>query len=200
MYSVVLMAAVTAGSATPDWHHCGGQCGPYGGYGVGCYGYSGGGYGSGYDGCGCWGGYSRWSYCAMPPPNMPVPSSYGMMMGGTGVPRTGAGSEELGKPKTNKNSDKETMVPTRAQIRIQLPANSTLFIDDSPVKTAAGVQTFDTPALEPDKDYFYILRIESMRDGQPLSQTRRIIVRAGQVARADFKDLEPEALRTAQAK
>jgi uncharacterized protein (TIGR03000 family) len=75
-----------------------------------------------------------------------------------------------------------------------------LFIDDMPVKTALGVQRFDTPALEPAKVYFYTVRIEMMRDGQPLSETRRILVRAGQVAHTEFKELEPEATRTARAK
>jgi hypothetical protein len=45
-----------------------------------------------------------------------------------------------------------------------------------------------------------MVRIERMRDGQPVSETRRIIVRAGQVARADFRDVESEAVRTAQVK
>lgn len=195
MYSVVLMAALTAGSATPDWHHCGGYCGHHGGYGGGCPGH----FGDGYDGCGCWGGYSRWGYCAMPPPNAVVQVPYGMM-GGTVAPGTGVGNEEPGKPKTNKNGEKERMVPTPAKLQIELPANAKLFIDDMPVKAAAGVQTFDIPALEPGKDHFYMVRVEMMRDGQPISETRRIIVRAGQVARADFKDLESEALRTVQAK
>jgi uncharacterized protein (TIGR03000 family) len=75
-----------------------------------------------------------------------------------------------------------------------------LFIDDMPVKAPAGVQTFNTPALEPGQDYFYMVRVERMRDGQPISETRRIIVRAGQVARADFQDVESEAVRTAQVK
>jgi uncharacterized protein (TIGR03000 family) len=186
MYSVVLMTALTAGSATPAWHHCVG-CGSS--YGLG----------GGYDGCGCWGGYSRWSYCNMPPPNMAVLGGYGVT-GGTVAPGTGAGGEELDKPKTNKNRDKETMVPAAAKLLVELPTNAKLFIDDRPVKAAAGEQTFDIPALEPGKVYFYELRIEMMRDGQPFTQTRRILVRAGQVARADFKDLESEALRTAQAK
>ena len=54
MYSVVLMAALTSGTATPDWCHrsC---CGCYGGWG-GCYGGSYGGYGGCYGGWGCYGG------------------------------------------------------------------------------------------------------------------------------------------------
>lgn len=194
MSSVVLMAALTAGSATPAWHHCGGYCGHHGGCGSCGYGY----FGGGYDGCGCWGGYSRWGYCAMPPPNPVVSVAYGMT-GGTVAPETGTSKEELGKPKTNKNGAKEK-VAAPAKLQIELPANASLFIDDMPVKAAEGVQTFDIPALEPDKDHFYIVRVEMMRDGQPISETRRIIVRAGRIARADFKDLESEALRTAQAK
>ncbi len=62
------------------------------------------------------------------------------------------------------------------------------------------MQFLDTPALEPDKVYFYTVRIEVMRDGKPLSETRRILIRAGQVARMEFKELEPEASKTARAK
>jgi uncharacterized protein (TIGR03000 family) len=196
MYSVVLMAALSAGSATPDWHHYGAYCGHHPGNGCGCSAYPGGGYG-GYDGCGCWGGYGTWSYCNMPPPNPVVMGGYGLS-GGSAVPGNRNG-EELEKPK-NKTGVKETMAPTRAKLLIELPTDAKLFVDDMPVKATAEVLTLHTPPLEPGKDYFYIVRIERMRDGRPLSETRRILVRAGQVARADFKDLEAEALWTAQAK
>jgi uncharacterized protein (TIGR03000 family) len=213
MYSVVLMATLTAGSATPDWHRGGGCCGCYGGcygccggcFGGGCYGcfggFYGGGYGGGYsDGYGCWGGYSSWGFGDSSHPGTVVPGVYGMT-GGTVVPGTATGAEELDKPKPNKkNDDKEAMAPTRAKLVVVRPANAKLFIDDMPVKATAGVQTFNTPALEPGQAYFYMVRIERMRDGRPVSETRRIIVRAGQVARADFKDVKSEAVRTAQAK
>lgn len=192
MYSLALMAALTAGSATPDWHHCGGHCGRHGG--------AGGYYGGFSDGCGCWGGYSNWGYCNMPHPGGGVPFAFGMTMGGTAAPGTGSGDEELGKPKTNPKSNKQTMVPARAKLLIDVPANAKLFIDDTFVKAPAGVQTFDTPALEPGKDYYYVVRIEILHDDQPLAETRRIIVRAGQVARAGFNDSEWETLKTAQAK
>lgn len=196
MSSIVLMAALTAGSATPGWHHYGAYCGHRGG----CPGCSGGYNAGGFSGgCGCWGGYSNWGYCNMPPPNPLVMGGYGAASG-TAAPGPSNGNEERGKPKTNNNDNKEKTIPARAKLLLSLPGNAQLFIDDQPVKAAAGVQTFDTPALEPDKDYFYMVRIEMMRDGQPLSETHRLIVRAGQVARADFKDLEAEALRTAQAR
>jgi uncharacterized protein (TIGR03000 family) len=119
---------------------------------------------------------------------------------GTAAPGTGNDQEDLEKPKKKKTGVNETMVPTRAKLLIELPTNAKLFIDDKPVKTASGVQFFDIPALEPGEVYFYMVRIEMMRDGHPLSETRRILVRAGQVARAEFKDLQAEAIKTAQAK
>ncbi len=200
MYSVVVMAALTAGSTVPDWHPCG-ACGHNGG-GAGHQGF----YGGGYEGCGCWGGYSQWSYCNMPPPNPLVTGGYGVAGGtavpgtGTALPGSGNSQEELERPKKNKTGVKETMDPTRAKLLIELPAKAKLFIDDLPVKTALGMQFLDTPALEPDKVYFYTVRIEVMRDGKPLSETRRILIRAGQVARMEFKELEPEASKTARAK
>jgi uncharacterized protein (TIGR03000 family) len=128
--------------------------------------------------------------------------SGGAVAPGTGpaVPGTGNGQEDLEKPKKKKTGVKETMDPTRAKLLVELPTNAKLFVDDMPVNGAAGVLTLHTPPLEPDKDYFYMVRIEMLRDGQPLSETHRILVRAGQVARADFNDLQAGALKTARAK
>ena len=204
MYSVVLMAALTAGSATPDCHRCGcyggGCCGCWGGCYGGCYGGCFGGcwggcYGGGWGGCyGCWGGYASWGYGgAATYPGAVYPG--GVMPGGTTVPS----GEQLGTPKEDKK--KATMFSsTKAKLVVELPENAKLFIDDMPMKTASGVRSFNTPELEPGQAYYYMVRVETIHDGKPVSETRRVIVRAGQVARADFKDLTSDAVRTAQAK
>ena len=89
MYGVLLLAALTTGSATPNWHGHGGGCdcggyGSWGGYGdvshpstvvSGCYGVMGG-YGYG-------GGYGDVSH-----PGTVVPGGYGVT-GGTVVPGMG---------------------------------------------------------------------------------------------------------------
>ena len=73
MYSVVLLAAMTAGGQTPAWNHCnycgGGYGGCYGNYGVDSWNCYGGGYGGGYGGYGsctgtCWGGYGYGCDCS----------------------------------------------------------------------------------------------------------------------------------------
>ncbi len=285
MYSVVLLAALTTGSATLNWHGFDGSCGcdggffddGYGGYaggysaGDGGYGYwggygdvfqpgtvapggygvtggtvvpgtgaNGGSYSNGDGGYGYWGGYN-WGYGDVSPPGTAATSVYGEtggmvvpgtgtnggysdgengywdgygdvshpgivapgvygMMGRTVVPGTGTNGKALSQPKPNKNDNKGTMGPTHATLVVEVPANATLFIDNMPVKVTAGVQTFHTPDLKPGQQYFYLVRIESRRDGQPVSETRRIIVRAGQVTRADFNKVASEAVRTTQAK
>jgi uncharacterized protein (TIGR03000 family) len=228
MYSVVLMAALTAGSATPDCHRC---CGCWGGYGCcGCYGGGWGGcYGGGWGGCyggcygacyGCWGGYAGWgcmgclgSYYGAP--TYPGSIYMGGTAGGTVVPggTYPPGAEGLGAPVTDTDKDKDkgkskdkdkdgrgSLSSNKAKLVVELPADAKLFIDDLPMKTTSGVRSFNTPALQPGQAYYYMVRVETMRDGKPLSETRRVIVRAGQTARADFKDLEADAVRTAQAK
>jgi uncharacterized protein (TIGR03000 family) len=132
----------------------------------------------------------------------------GMIAPGTGVSPGGTGTptgEPLGTPTEDKGKDRDKngqgmLSSTKAMLVVELPAGAKLFVDDIPMKSTEGMRTFNTPALEPGQAYYYMVRIEMMRDGEPVSKTRRIVVRAGQVARADFKDVESEATRTAQAK
>jgi uncharacterized protein (TIGR03000 family) len=224
MYSVVLMAALTAGSATPDWR-CGchggwGCCGCWGGCWGGCYGCWGGCWGGcyggwggcwggcygGWGGCyGCWGGYSSWG-CAgclggYGYGGVGYPGS--IYQGGMIAPAPGTGApagEALPTPSEDKSKKGTMLTPTKAKLVVELPANAKLFIDDMPMKADTRVRSFNTPALEPGQAYYYMVRVETMHDGKPVSETRRVIVRAGQVARADFKDMESESVRTAQAK
>lgn len=224
MYSMVLMAALTTGTAMPDCH----RCGCYGGGWGGCYGCYGGCYGGGYGCWGCgggcfgcfggcyggcyggWGGYASWGGGygyggagmgygggGVYPGNMMAP---GAASPGTAAPA----GEPLGLPEGDKGKGKGkngTMLDaTRAKLVVELPANAKLFIDDMPMKNVAGVRSFNTPSLESGQAYYYMVRVETVREGKTVSQTRRVIVRAGQIARADFKDMTSDAVRTVRAK
>jgi uncharacterized protein (TIGR03000 family) len=119
--------------------------------------------------------------------------------GGTVVP----GAEKLEAPQKNKNGDKDKDVnrsTSRAKLVVELPADAKLFIDDMPMKTTSGKRAFNTPVLEPGQAYYYMVRIEYVRDGKPVSETRRVIVRAGLTARADFMDRDTDAVKTVRAK
>lgn len=197
MYSVVLLAALATTPSSPGWHHgCHGCYGCYGCYGgcYGCYGgcygcwggcyggYSccgccGGGYGGCYGGCyGCYGGYGCGGCYG---------SAYAPVYGApAGAPV--APAEAVPAPK--KEDKKETSLD-RAKLVVELPSDARLFIDDHAMKTASDRRTFNTPALEPGQAYYYMVRAEVVRDGKTYRESKRVIVRAGQVAQTNFTDL-----------
>lgn len=220
MFSLVLMAALTAGPAdAPAWcHGCHGGWGCHGCYGCsGCYGCYGccGGYGC----CGCWGGYSYgccgcwggcygcyggctgywggWGCCGSggyyPPAYYSPVVTPGVVPTGTGTIETPPGTGKGGTP------PKEEVSLYRAKLIVEVPAEARLYIDDQPMKTTATRRVFSTPALEPGQAYYYMVRVEVMRDGKPQSETRRVIVRAGEVAQADFNNVGAVASAPAEA-
>ena len=216
MYSVILAAALTAGGQTADWHGraCAGQCygSCYGNYGIdgtnccgGCYGYNGdwggchgcwGSYGNCYGGCygshypwdwssygcnGCWGTYGGISpYFPQTPVVAPVPAT--------------PPAEPLPAPK----KPGESAAPTKARLLVDVPADARLYIDDRAMKTSSEHRTYQTPDLEPGQTYFYEVRVEVERDGKVLSETKRVLLKAGDEARADFTGMAATA--TAAAK
>lgn len=218
MYSMVLMAALTTGVATPDCHRRGGCCGCYGGMGYGCWGCYGGCFG-GFGGCyGCWGGYSSWGCGGCYGMGMGMGMGYGFGYGGSGYGATGFGyggatpgmgiqggttrpqGEGLPQPEVEKDKKGRTAAPNRAKLIVDLPTDAKLYIDDLPMKTASGTRSFNTPALEPGQAYYYMVRAEVVRDGKTVSESRRVIVRAGRTVRADFKDLGTPTVATVRAK
>jgi len=218
MYGVVLMAALTTGSASPDCHFhrysygCHGgcygctTCGGWGGHGFGCHGcYGGFGchgcYGGGWGcyggwGCdGCFGGYGCHASCG---------GCYGGCYGyivaeGSpyhptptmpGVPA--APAAPAGKDGASKTSD-------RATLTVELPERAKLFVDDQPMKSTSAKRTFVTPPLEGGRTYYYELRAEVERDGQTMTVTRRVLVRPGQTVSTNFPEFQPDGTATARA-
>ena len=58
------------------------------------------------------------------------------------------------------------------------------------MKASSERRTFKTPALEVGEAYYYILTAEVVRDGAKQTQTKRIVVRAGETATAAFTDMD----------
>lgn len=165
MYSVVLLAALSAGPATPACHW-GGGCGCYG-YGYGCYGWGGYGcYGWGGYGCYGWGGYGWGGYYGM--------STYAPV---------GYAAAQTPAPVTTSASG------ASAKVIVDLPTDARLYVDDRPMKAGAAHRVFRTPNLQDGQSYYYVIRAEVVRDGKTFSQDRRVIVRAGDEAHASFLDL-----------
>jgi uncharacterized protein (TIGR03000 family) len=187
MYSVVLVMALAGSAEAPDCHRNCGCCGVvayhgcqgcYGGcmggcYGGGCYGGRTGCYGGCYGGCqgGCYGG------C--------MGGCYGGAYGGVVVspaPATGMPpAEKVPSPKKE-----QVFVPTPGTIVVTLPADAKLSIDGYVSTQTSAQRRLVTPALQPGQDFTYTLVAETSQNGQPVSQSQSVTVRAGQVTPVNF--------------
>jgi uncharacterized protein (TIGR03000 family) len=193
-----------------------GSC--YGGSGYGCYGgwdsgygYAGGCWGSCHGGhggvfhhhraatnggCyGCMGCYGSWAgYGEYMTPGMayPVgannPMSVTPAMPGSGTTTAPAGSGTPGAGAPGATTPPAGGGGTSAKLIIEKPADAKLFVDDQPVKADGVRNTFSTPVLDPSQAYYYMVRVEMDRDGKPVSETRRVIVRAGETVQETFRE------------
>jgi uncharacterized protein (TIGR03000 family) len=227
MYSLVLMTALTSGSAAPDhWvrsscHSCWGGSGCYCSGCDGCTGCHGcwGGYGymnvhgnfchgcwGGYGGCygGCYGGYPGYSYYAPHTCN----GCYGCYGGYScyGVPLPYYGPVEITPPKDRgkieetplpREKKKEIHYENRARVVIDVPEDAKVYIDGKLMKTTSTHRTFQTPDLSPGQVYFYDLRVEIIRDGKVIADTQRVTLRPGEVTNTSFTALDRAGTATA---
>ncbi len=187
MYSMVLMAALTTGTDMPDWFGSRGGwgcCGCYGGYAWGGYGgYGWGGYGRGWGGYG-WGGYGYggdggyggWGYAYSP-----VYSGYAA-------------------PVIVSNTISND--PARPVRSITIRFGDSGMTGDDRRSSAGGCHpdrrwqahevylrhaTVCVSPLEEDKGYHYIFKAERKRDGETITTTQRVEVRAGETRQVYLK-------------
>lgn len=191
MYSVVLATMLTATSVSPTWCHgcwgchgcyrccggCYGCCGCCGGC-WGCYGCGG---GWGCYGCGCYGCYGcggGWG-------------CYGC--GGVVVAPVAVAAPAAATTTTTTTTRREETRATSAPatVVVQVPADADLFVDNQRSQLSTTTRKFVSPALEPGQDYYYDLRVEALRDGRVVRDSKRVTIRAGSVARVDFRDSVP---------
>lgn len=197
MYSVVLATMLTTGTAAPAFgfgcHGCHGCHGCYGCYGCcggcyGCYGCYGGCYGcSGCYGCygccgGCWGGAVAYSYPSY------YYSCYGCCGGcyGAVVPAPVAPvapKEKLPPP------GKQASAGQVATVIIAAPADVQITFNGEKVALKGTEQAFITPELEADATYSYLVEARTVRDGQPVTRSRKLTVTARRQVRVDFSEL-----------
>jgi len=209
MYSLVLMMALSGSAEAPSFggrgcngcngcngcwaSSCNGCCGGYSCHGCsgscnGCRGgFLGGLFGKnkgchGCNGCnGCCGGYSCHG----------CNGCHGAVIhtgccGGTVVAPAAPAEpkKEMKEPaKEEKPAAPGAAAAAPATLVVSLPADAKLTIDESATKAIDAVRTFVTPTLEAGKDFTYSLKAEVVRNGQTLTATQNVTVRAGQVSR-----------------
>jgi len=100
----------------------------------------------------------------------------------------GTGGEKLKvRPAEKEAVDKEVSAPAPAILIVTLPADARLTIDDAATESTSGTRHFASPALEPGKNFFYLLEGQLARDGRVFTASRRVVVRAGQETRVSLE-------------
>jgi len=77
-----------------------------------------------------------------------------------------------------------------AQVVIKAPAEVRVLVNGQPTQRDRIETTFSTPELLVGQVYSYEFTAEVLRDGQTVSQTRKVQVRAGEQTVVDFSDLK----------
>jgi uncharacterized protein (TIGR03000 family) len=70
----------------------------------------------------------------------------------------------------------------RATLVVHLPAGAKLTVDGTPTKATSDTRRFVTPPLEPGATYRYVLRGELDRNGQKVTASQNVEVRAGKTS------------------
>jgi uncharacterized protein (TIGR03000 family) len=79
--------------------------------------------------------------------------------------------------------------PAPAHVTVRAPEDARLRVDGVVCPLTSGTRTFDTPELEPGRKYFYTLTAEVVRDGRPVSESRRVVLQAGKDVQVDFLNM-----------
>ena len=208
MYSVVLLMALSGGAEAPDCHkscscsgYCSGSyCSGYACTGSYCSGYacSGSCHGGGHKlfgghGGGLFGGHKHscsGSYCSGYSCSgyMGCTGCAGGMIYGPGM--GGSKSKPLPPPKKDE-------VTAPATIVLSLPADAKVSIDGTVTTSTSATRTFVTPELNQDQAFVYTISAQIVRDGQTLTVSEKVTVRAGEETRVNFGTAQFTALTVA---
>lgn len=77
----------------------------------------------------------------------------------------------------------------RATVVVKLPADATLYAEGQRLALTSAERSFVTPPLPLHEDYSYAFRVEYVRGGETISQSKKASVRAGTTTTIEFLDL-----------
>ncbi len=81
--------------------------------------------------------------------------------------------------------------PSKAAITVSLPEDAKLYVDGVACPLKSARRSFNTPALQTGREYYYTLRAEVTRNGRPFTQSQQVVVSAGRRVNVEFKNLTP---------
>jgi uncharacterized protein (TIGR03000 family) len=79
--------------------------------------------------------------------------------------------------------------PNRATVVVKLPADARLYAEGRLLQLTSAERTFVTPELPPGRAYAYTFKVEYDRDGETVSQARKVTVQPGKATAVEFADL-----------
>jgi uncharacterized protein (TIGR03000 family) len=181
---------------------CGGSGSGYGcsgsGYGYGC---SGSGYGCSGSSYSCF-GTASYSCFGGPPISVPSPiyNPYPATPGAAPPPTIpyappevapGTGGLNAGlRPASHNTAALVSNGSTaRATVVVKLPVDARLFADGKALALAGAERKFVTPELPTGQEFVYRFRVEYERDGETVSVTKKLPVKAGATLTIEFTDL-----------
>jgi uncharacterized protein (TIGR03000 family) len=68
-----------------------------------------------------------------------------------------------------------------------VPADAKLTVDGIECPLTSETRTFDTPTLQPGQQFYYTVKAEVVRDGKPVTESRRIVFEAGNKIDIEFR-------------
>jgi uncharacterized protein (TIGR03000 family) len=107
---------------------------------------------------------------------------YGVGYGGQAIPVTFVpyGTTNLNPPDGSEKSS----------LKVDLPKDAKFFVDGKEIPGSGTTRAFATPALPRGAEFYYDLKAEVTVDGKPVTEEKRVIVRAGQTVTASFAKLQ----------
>ena len=129
----------------------------------------------------------------MPTPIPPLPTSPPATGVPPATPSPAAPPPSVGEnPGTSFNrgaASTVSAIPARATVLVRLPADAILYAEGQRLRLSSDERRFVTPVLPAGQDFYYTFRAEYIRDGETITQSRRVAVRAGTQVTLQFTDL-----------
>jgi uncharacterized protein (TIGR03000 family) len=129
-----------------------------------------------------------------------VPSTRTVTLASMSSPTYGAPRQSSGEPgyyTEDYPGPTSTVTPQKrpARIRVRLPADAELFINDKPTTSTGPVREFETPELDPDQIYNYLLRARWTEGGISVEKRFRVRALSGNRVTVNFVPIAQERPR-----
>jgi uncharacterized protein (TIGR03000 family) len=84
---------------------------------------------------------------------------------------------------------------TRGRVQVRVPADAKLFVEGKQLSVKDGERTFVTPPLPTDREAVYTFKVEYTRDGETVTLSRKVKVRANATTPVDFTEPSGSVLK-----